>query len=76
MKKTLFILLPILVIFAGCEGPEDESVSKEEFENAFEYEFNENVKYYDEDLTGFVSLVNDTTMFIQSAMPAEHVPET
>lgn len=76
MKKILFALLPILVIFAGCEGLEDESVSKEEIESAFEYEFNENVKYYDEDLTGFVSLVNDTTMFIQSAMPAEHVPET
>lgn len=76
MKKILFILLPLFVVFAGCEGLEDEHVSKEEFETAFEYEFNENVKYYDEDFTGFVSLVNDTTMFIQSAMPAEHVPET
>lgn len=76
MKKILFGLLPLLVIFAGCEGLEDESVSKEEIESAFEYEFNENVKYYDEDLTRFVSLVNDTTMFIQSAMPAEHIPET
>ena len=76
MKKILFGLLPLLVIFAGCEGLEDESVSKEEIESAFEYEFYENVKYYDEDLTRFVSLVNDTTMFILSAMPAEHVPET
>lgn len=76
MKKILFGLLPLLVIFAGCEGLEDESVSKEEIESAFEYEFYENVKYYDEDLTRFVSLVNDTTMFIQSAMPAEHLPET
>lgn len=76
MKKILFSLLPILVIFAGCEGLEDESVSKEEIESAFEYEFNENVKYYEEDLTRFVSLVNDTTMFILSAMPAEHVPKT
>ncbi len=76
MKKIVFGLLPLLVIFAGCEGLEDESVSKEEIESAFEYEFYENVKYYDEDLTSFVSLVNDTTMFILSAMPAEHVPET
>ena len=76
MKKILFRLLPLLVIFSGCEGLENESISKEEFDSAFEYEFNENVKYYDEDLTRFVSLVNDTTMFIQSAMPAEHVPET
>lgn len=77
MKKILFGLLPLLVIFAGCEGLGDESVSKEEeIESGFEYEFNENVKYYDEDLTRFVSLVNDTTMFILSAMPAEHVPET
>lgn len=77
MKKILFVLFPLLFIIAGCEGLGDESVSKEEeIESGFEYEFNENVKYYDEDLTGFVSLVNDTTMFIQSAMPAEHVPET
>ena len=77
MKKILFVLFPLLFIIAGCEGLGDESVSKEEeIESDFEYEFNENVKYYDEDLTGFVSLVNDTTMFIQSAMPAEHVPET
>lgn len=76
MKKILFGLLPLLVIFAGCEGLEDESVSKEEIESAFEYEFYENVKCYDEDLTRFVSLVNDTTMFILSTMPAEHVPET
>lgn len=76
MKKILFSILPILVLLAGCEGLKDESVSKEEFENAYEYQFNDNVKYYDEDLTGFVSLVNDTTMFIRQAMPAEHVPET
>ena len=76
MKKIIFGLLPILVLLAGCEGLKDESVSKEEFENAYEYQFNDNVKYYDEDLTGFVSLVNDTTMFIRQAMPAEHVPET
>ena len=75
MKKILFGLLPLLVIFAGCEGLKDESISKEDFESVFEYEFNENVKYYDEDLTEFVSLVNDTTMFIKSAMPTEHVPE-
>lgn len=64
MKKILFGLLPLLLIFAGCEGLEDESISNEEFESVIEYEFNENVKYYDEELTGFVSLVNDTTMFI------------
>ena len=74
MKKILFGLLPLLVIFAGCEGLEDESVSKEEIESAFEYEFYENVKYYDEDLTRFVSLVNDTTMFILSAMPRTIFP--
>ena len=68
MKKILFGLLPLLLIFAVCEGLEDESISNEEFESVIEYEFNENVKYYDEELTGFVSLVNDTTMFIQSAM--------
>lgn len=43
MKKILFGLLPLLLIFAGCEGLEDKSISNEEFESVFEYEFNENV---------------------------------
>ena len=76
MNKILSSLLPLLVIFSGCEDMKDESISKEEFESAFEYEFNENVKYYDEDLTEYVSLINDTTMLIKSGMPARYIPET
>lgn len=76
MKR--FLLLGLFAIFivntVGCEGLYD-NPAPEEFEEVLEYEFHKDVKYYDKDLASWLSLVNDTTMFIGSGMPSEHVPD-
>ena len=77
MKRLLLLgLFAVLIVnTVGCEGLDD-NLATEDFEEVFEYEFNEDVKYYDESLSSYVSLVNDTTMFIRSNMPDEHCPQT
>ena len=74
--KNRFIVLAfaLLAIFSGCEGLGDNSMTEEEFDAIFDYEFNEDVRYYDESFSSYISLVNDTTMFIRSDMPEEHIP--
>ena len=74
--KNRFIVLAfaLIAIFSGCEGLGDNSMTEEEFDAIFDYEFNEDVRYYDESFSSYISLVNDTTMFIRSDMPEEHIP--
>lgn len=75
-KKTYFLICCILAIFNACEWLGDAPSNKDEFESKFEYEFNKDVKYYDEDLSSYISLVNDTTMLILPNMPDEYIPKT
>lgn len=75
-RNSYFLLCCVLAIFTACEWIEDIASNKDEFESKFEYEFNKDVKYYDEDLSSYISLVNDTTMLILPNMPDEYIPKT
>ena len=75
MKKLLFVLLAVIALFPGCDFLEDDNITEEKLESIFEYEFNENVKFYDNELSVHVSLINDTTLLVGTSMPSEHVPQ-
>ena len=50
-------------------------MTEDKLEPIFEYEFNENVRCYGEELSVHVSLINDTTVLVRESMPLEHVPQ-
>ena len=72
----LSYVIAIALLLVGCEdGLHDPSDKEERPEPILEYEFHKDVRYYDESLSSYVSLLNDTTMFIVSGMPSDLVPE-
>lgn len=75
MKKLLLVLLAVIALFSGCDFLEDDNITEEKLESIFEYEFNENVKFYGDELSVHVSLINDTTLLVGTSMPSEHVPQ-
>ena len=75
MNKILFVLLAAIATLTGCDFLEDNHVTEDKLESIFEYEFNENVRFYGEELSEHVSLTNDTTMLLVASMPSEHVPQ-
>ena len=75
MKKLLFVLLAVIALFSGCDFLEYDNITEEKLESIFEYEFNENVKFYGDELSVHVSLINDTTLLVGTSMPSEHVPQ-
>ena len=74
MKRIPFLLLIIIAIFVGCDTLEDNPITEDKLESAFEYEFNKNVRFYGDELSVHVSLINDTTMLVEATMPSEHIP--
>lgn len=75
MKKLLFVLFAAITMLSGCDVLEDNNMTGDKLESIFEYEFNENVRCYGEELSAHVSLINDTTMLVVASMPSEHVPQ-
>ena len=75
MKKLLFVVFAAITMLSGCDFLEDNNMTEDKLESIFEYEFNENVRCYGEELSAHVSLINDTTMLVVASMPSEHVPQ-
>lgn len=75
MKKILFALLAVIATLTGCDFLEDKPITEDTLESTFEYELNDNVRFYGDELSAHVSLINDTTMLVGSSMPSEHVPQ-
>ena len=51
MKRLPFLLLIIIAIFVGCDTLEDNPITEDKLESAFEYEFNKNVRFYGDELS-------------------------
>lgn len=75
MKRLPFILIIILAIFVGCDTLGDNPITEDTLDSNFEYEFNKDVRFYGDELSAHVSLINDTTMLVEATMPSEHVPQ-
>ena len=75
MKKILFALLAVIATLTGCDLLEDKPITEDTLETTFEYELNENVRFYGDELSAHVSLINDTTMLVRASMPSEHIPQ-
>lgn len=75
MKKILFILFVVISLFSGCDILEDNNMTEDKLESIFEYELNDNVRFYGDELSEHISLINDTTMLVVASMPSEHVPQ-
>lgn len=75
MKKILFILFVVISLFSGCDILEDNNMTEDKLEDIFEYEFNKDVRFYGDELSAHISLINDTTMLVKASMPSEHVPQ-
>ena len=75
MKKLLFVFFVVTSLFSGCDILEDKNMTEEKLEDIFKYEFNEDVRFYGDELSAHVSLINDTTMLVKASMPSEHVPQ-
>ena len=75
MKKILFALLAVIATLTGCDLLEDKPITEDTLESIFEYELNDNVRFYGDELSEHISLINDTTMLIVASMPSEHVPQ-
>lgn len=75
MKKILFVLLAVIATLSGCDFLEDKPITEDTLESTFEYELNDNVRFYGDELSAHVSLINDTTMLVRASMPSEHIPQ-
>ena len=75
MKKLLFVFFVVILLFSGCDVLDDSNMTEDKLEDIFEYEFNEDVRFYGDELSAYVSLINDTTMLVEASMPSEHVPQ-
>ena len=75
MKRLPFILIIILAIFVGCDTLGDNPITEDTLDSNFEYEFNKDVRFYGDELSAHVSLINDTTMLVEATMPSEHIPQ-
>lgn len=73
--RRFWFVAAIVVSVASCEGSLGDPTTPGDQKPVLEYEFQEGVKYYDDALASYVSLINDTTMFIASSMPSEKQPE-
>ena len=75
MKRLPFILIIILAIFVECDTLGENPITEDTLDSNFEYEFNKDVRFYGDELSAHVSLINDTTMLVEASMPSEHVPQ-